>query len=228
MDARRRELERRTGAGDLEAAAALLIARVRAGELGPERLALAARLGEPAAALATGERPEEVPGELSAWFATLLPWGVHVLVRATAAAAAFVLPGFERLAPGDLRPRGAVDAAQAWCDAPGAATVSAASRAARGALAAAQELARQADFQGEWARDDPPLYAGYHAACAAHDAAQAALLAARAPDGGETLVHQAGKVEQVLARAGADVPAVYAAARVRLRAWALDSPPSRA
>ncbi|MGE0712358.1 MAG: peroxiredoxin [Planctomycetota bacterium] len=50
-DARRRRLDRQAAEGDLEAAAAALVARLRAGTLEPARLEMAARLGHPAAAL---------------------------------------------------------------------------------------------------------------------------------------------------------------------------------
>lgn len=56
-DASRREAERDAAGGDPQAAARLLVERVRAGDLPAERLELAAHLGDAAARLALGVTP---------------------------------------------------------------------------------------------------------------------------------------------------------------------------
>lgn len=59
-DATRRATERQAAAGDALAAARLLVERVRAGELAPARLELAAHLGDPAACVALGRAPDPI------------------------------------------------------------------------------------------------------------------------------------------------------------------------
>lgn len=76
MDERLRALEAAAARGDVEARAALLRERVRAGRLEPERVRLAAYLGDAAARQADG-RPLAVPGDLHAWVQDLSQWGVE-------------------------------------------------------------------------------------------------------------------------------------------------------
>jgi hypothetical protein len=66
---------------------ALLVERVRAGERPPERLALAAHLGDPTAAAALGA-PPPADDDDDAWFAALAALGGEVPLRALLAALA--------------------------------------------------------------------------------------------------------------------------------------------
>ncbi|MGE0710081.1 MAG: hypothetical protein AB7N76_33705 [Planctomycetota bacterium] len=99
MDHGRRTQERAAAAGDPEAAAALLLARVRDGELEREGLELAAHLGEVAAALALGQAAPP-PLELEPWLQALARWPVEVARRAVYALASLAE---------DRRPGGAPD-----------------------------------------------------------------------------------------------------------------------
>lgn len=133
-DRRLRELERRAAAGDVEAGAEWLHARVRTGTLDEERLAVAAWLGDPAACRVSGGTlaPETAPdaagvaGGLARWgrepardptrAALEDPgWRDQLLPRAALAIACAACP--RAWASGDGR--AALDAAQAWLDAPG-------------------------------------------------------------------------------------------------------------
>jgi len=79
-DQDRRELERALAGGeDLAARVGLLTARVRAGELTPDRLRLAAHLGDPAAREAAGAPPP--PADLYAWLADLRDFGQEAWAR---------------------------------------------------------------------------------------------------------------------------------------------------
>lgn len=117
VDATVREHERRwreTGAPD--DMARWLVARLRAGELTPERLELAACLGSRAARAALGGRvrawdpPTDDP---RAWLMALVAWGDEVLVRGLALALASMR---ERSSVGDVHP--VLGAVLAWCDDP--------------------------------------------------------------------------------------------------------------
>ncbi|MGE0706780.1 MAG: hypothetical protein AB7N76_06205 [Planctomycetota bacterium] len=117
-DQRRRALEREAH-GDREQAAALLLERVRAGELSPTQLELLALLGEPAAALALPDaRVLPAAPDPQAFAAALLPFGKPVLVRAALAAARPLLRLLEEHAPWERRPQEALDAVAAWLTAP--------------------------------------------------------------------------------------------------------------
>ena len=74
-DRRTRELERAAASGDPEARAAWLGARLRAGDLEEERLALAAWLGDPGARLALGCEPEAERASPAALVRGLARWG---------------------------------------------------------------------------------------------------------------------------------------------------------
>src|SRR5688500_14733119 len=85
MDPCRRDLERRARAGDPDAAAAHLQARVRAGELPSGCVTLAAYLGhEPAARLLDRKVPHAE--DSIRWFSGLPSFGDQVLARACVAA----------------------------------------------------------------------------------------------------------------------------------------------
>jgi hypothetical protein len=88
VDAERRRLDRESAAGDPDARARLLVARLRAGDLTRERLTLAAMLGDPAAraALAPEAPPEEVGTAMGALLA-LKPFGPSAFARAALALA---------------------------------------------------------------------------------------------------------------------------------------------
>lgn len=82
-DASRREAERDAAGGDLQAAARLLVERVRAGDLLAERLELAAHLGDPAACAALGV---SVESQLEPWVDGLLRFEGEPLLRVEVAA----------------------------------------------------------------------------------------------------------------------------------------------
>jgi hypothetical protein len=97
-DADRRLLERTAQAGDLQAEARLLLARVRDGELAEERLRLAALLGDPAAREACAPLDLAEPS-LHAWCAAIAAHGEAAFARAAGAiahAAARRLPEVDR------------------------------------------------------------------------------------------------------------------------------------
>lgn len=119
------ELKRRWAeTGDPQAEAGYLRELVRAGELDKDRLALAAHLGHPPAAVAQGgsERPPftrrlEMPSDrdaLKAWAHGLQAWGGETVGRAAIACARFLLPVWHRIEPDDDRPRRAIEASEAY------------------------------------------------------------------------------------------------------------------
>ncbi len=105
MDLRWRELERAARAGDLDARAGLLLARMRAGELAAERVELAARLGDAGARAVLGLPDRRVPPRRA-----LLDLPPPALVRA------LVLAG--RSVAGSPTEAAQLEAAAAWCDCP--------------------------------------------------------------------------------------------------------------
>lgn len=220
MDERLRTLERQAE-HDPEAAARLLLERVRRGLLDEARLELAAHLGHQVArrALARSSTPPP-PRDLEGWLAALAPWGGVVVVRAMVAAARTVVPRFEALADDDARPRAALTAAEAWCAGPGPEPARVARAAARLTQRAAQDIGRRADFRAEWSIDTPELYAAYHAAHLCAHAADAVVLD-RAPPA--PVVEQvADAFARALERTGAPVDEVLESAREALLAWAVD------
>lgn len=100
---------------DAESAARLLWERVRRGALDPDRLRLAAYIGDRVARLALGAQAPETPGELTKLVRGLEPWGKEALVRAALAAALRSL----HLLDAAGWSRDAVEAAGAWLRAPG-------------------------------------------------------------------------------------------------------------
>jgi len=110
-DARLRELERRLRAsGAVADEAAWLRERARSGELAPERLALAARLGHAAAG---------PPGPGLVGLAEVAA-GLDVAgrMRAAVAVARQRLASWRAVFPNDSRPAGAIAAAEAWLRCP--------------------------------------------------------------------------------------------------------------
>lgn len=163
VDERLRSLEREA-AHDPDAAARLILARVRSGALDERRLEVAAHLGHEPALRALGlARPAE-PTDLAEWFGELARFGAPVLVRALVVAARDALPAFEKLLPEDPRPRVALDAVERWCDAPSTAMATRASEATRAAVRAGHDAGRLAPLGGEWATDAPEVFAAFHAA----------------------------------------------------------------
>lgn len=75
MDERRRRLERARARAEPGAGAALLVERVRAGEVERDRVKLAAYLGDPDARVASGERFKPLAVEV--WVEGLSAWGVE-------------------------------------------------------------------------------------------------------------------------------------------------------
>lgn len=174
MDERLRGLERRAQDGDLDAAAALLVERIRVGALPRARVALAAHLGAPAAVRALGVDPAPATADLFDWFARMGACGAPAIVRALVAAARVVLPAFEEEARGDERPARALDAAAAWCDAPSPALAQAGMVAGRLARRAGEEVGRQARLDGEWQEDQPKVRIASYVAYLSLKPAQAA------------------------------------------------------
>lgn len=192
MDERLRGLERRAQDGDLDAAAALLVERIRVGALPRARVALAAHLGSPAAARALGVDPAPPTADLFEWFARMGACGAPAIVRALVAAARVVLPAFEEMARGDERPARALDAAAAWCDASSLERLKAGTTAAREARRAAEEVGRQARLDGEWQEDQPKVRIATYVAYLSLKPVQAALVwtneGSRTDPGGVELV----------------------------------------
>ncbi len=176
MDERLRGLERRAQDGDLDAAAALVVERIRAGALPRARVALAAHLGAPAALRALGAEAAPPTTDLFEWFARLGVFGAPAVVRALVAAARVVLPAFEEQARGDERPARALDAAAAWCDAPSPELAQKGTAAGRHARRAGEEVGRQARLDGEWQEDQPKVRIATYVAYLSLKPAQAAHL----------------------------------------------------
>lgn len=112
MDARLRQLERRLRGGQA-APAALLRERLRAGQLTPRQLELAAHLGHEAAREALGAEALPAPPDGpfgQAWVEGLSAWGETLPLRAVQAAVGAALFPFAAARPGDLRPGKAAEA----------------------------------------------------------------------------------------------------------------------
>jgi hypothetical protein len=145
VDHRLRTLARAAAtAPDLEREARLLVERVRAGELAPDRVCAAAHVGDVAAAAACDRppavlpplqhwrpeapessgrlhaRPEEAegPGELEAWAAELWRACPEAGVRAALACAEAVLGRWVEARLHDHRPQAVLEAVRAWLDEP--------------------------------------------------------------------------------------------------------------
>jgi len=108
--ARRRTATSRSAADE----ARYLTERVRAGELPPTRLGLAAYCGHPAARLAAAPTPPRAPADLEPWVRGLEAWGAEPLLRACLAAARLAA-GEEELA---AYPWPALEAVEAWVRCP--------------------------------------------------------------------------------------------------------------
>lgn len=126
-DAEMRELERRAAQGDLEAAARGLLVRLRRAGLLPERVRLAACLGDPAARLALGpaappdgfEAPGDDLGGRTALAVELEKNGKEAGVRAALAVAEWALPRWHRPREGEPAvAAAAVAATRRWIDCP--------------------------------------------------------------------------------------------------------------
>lgn len=87
MDHRTRDLQRSAQAGDRSAEVLLLRRRLRAGDLSPEGLSLAAFLGHPASRELLAPEAPEVPAGYQDWLEQLRPRGHEVVMRASVAAA---------------------------------------------------------------------------------------------------------------------------------------------
>ncbi|MCO5170936.1 MAG: hypothetical protein M9894_31795 [Planctomycetes bacterium] len=121
-DDRLRDRARDAERGDPDARARLLVERVRSGALAPERLRLAAHLGDEAAGLALGEA-DDGPGDLVAWAGRLAGAGREALVRAFVAVARLFPPPHASV-------EAALVAAEAWCEGPDPVRAAAAHEAA--------------------------------------------------------------------------------------------------
>jgi hypothetical protein len=210
-DERLRRLERQAAAGDPEAAARLLLERLRLAEVTVEGARLAAYLAEPAAARAfPGVQPGDV-SDLRAWLLGLRPWGKETLVRAALAAAHAVLPRFEERLTHERRPRQALEAAEAWLE------EATEARRVMANLAAdlADDAAREASIDPE--ADDDSAFAAYACRDAARTAAALALEPARSGEELLATVDQAGAVLF-------EDDSVQQAIRAALLAWALAAP----
>lgn len=172
MDEELRRLQRQANAGDHDAAARLLVRRLRIGELGREGVELAAYLGHDAASRAVPELDPETEGR-EALVEGLARWGKEAFVRAAVAAAYAVLPRFEEVLTHDDKPRKAIAQAEEWIACP----CEAHRVAARLAADAADDAAREASLAE--AGDDESAFAAWTArnaalAAAAHDLRHAA------------------------------------------------------
>ncbi len=138
---RQAELERTD-----EARARLLAGRLRAGDLGLVWLFAAARLGDPSARIAI-DRP--VRPVTSIQLATIIEEQLDRdgCTRVALALAKARLPEWTTAFPDDKRPAEAIDAAQAWLDAPGSDRADRCAAAARGARDAADEAGPEATWQ---------------------------------------------------------------------------------
>lgn len=115
-DERERALSR-APSGDLEARAGWLRARLRAGELLPNRVRLLAFLGDEGAVLASGQGPGPDPGvDPAAFFLALVTFDSEAACRLGLRAAQPLLQELERHADWEERPRLAIEAAWAWLE----------------------------------------------------------------------------------------------------------------
>ncbi len=125
-----RDMERSAALGDPVAQARLLVERVRRGRLEPERLRLAAWLGDATARLATGDDSDEArpahlrpphmrpKGRKDDWTRTLATWGQEALVRAAYVVAADGMRHWRRHYRDDPALPGVLDAVAAWLRCP--------------------------------------------------------------------------------------------------------------
>lgn len=114
MDERLRRLEREAARGDGQAAAQLLVERLRRGELTRRELELRAYLGDAAAAGALGPEAPSGGDDLRLWVDGLAQWDPWLSVRAALIAARVALPRFEQARPDDPRPGRALAGAEAY------------------------------------------------------------------------------------------------------------------
>jgi hypothetical protein len=120
VDERLRDTQRRAQAGDVDAEASALRQRARSGELGPEDLELLVYVGHAPACRALDRAPPPPrPDEVEDWVRGLARWGRRVEVVAAIAAARLVLSMFESTHPHDVRPRRALELAEAWAEGTG-------------------------------------------------------------------------------------------------------------
>lgn len=162
-DDRLRELERvaRENPDDVGAAAAFLREQLRSGVIERERVALAAHLGHAGARAALGDQAPPAPEDEEQLALGLLPYGRAVCTRAAVALARERLPDWERVLPDDLRPRRALEAAEAWLASPGEETV----RVAEETSEAAADASGDTDPPGA----DAANIASWAAGCAYED-----------------------------------------------------------
>lgn len=121
MDDRLRRLDRAAAQGDAHEQARLLVERVRAGELSPERLLVAAYCGHAPASLGctlAGMSAPVQPAESRAWASGLREHPKEVSVRGVVAIARSRLPDWEPWSANDRRPAQAIHAAEAWLACP--------------------------------------------------------------------------------------------------------------
>ncbi|RMG09942.1 MAG: hypothetical protein D6731_18720 [Planctomycetota bacterium] len=201
-----RRAERAAAGGDPAARAEALRAKVRAGALSPQRLALAAYAGDPVAALAAPEVRR--PPEFLSWLLGLDRWGSEAGVRAALAA---TRRACAVLADDEPAPTEALACVAAWLARPCAGHAAEAQRAAD-RTARAWTVAAQAQRHGPTSRAQ------------VLDVWEAALNCARAAAVEERI---SAAVESCLAAARAvGEAAVRAAVQDALSAWALSSPPA--
>lgn len=96
MDERLRQLERQRLGADPAAAHRLLLERVRAGRIGPQRLRLAAYCGDPGARAILGAEAPDAPTASKAWFMGLAGFGKRVVVFTAILTGRLVEPAWER------------------------------------------------------------------------------------------------------------------------------------
>lgn len=153
-------------------------ARMRAGDLSPDRLKLAAYLGDEAARRALGVSEVRIPPEIQRWVRVLACWGHEALIRTLLVTARWNLEKWEGLV-WDRRPRSAIESTEAWlrCPCPSHARVASAS-----AGEASQALVDLSDVLIWYHKDPLERNAMYRVlSLVAENAARAAELAARGP-----------------------------------------------
>lgn len=146
-----RALERAAAAGDVEAEALLLKRRLGTGDLGRRKLRLAAYLGHPAAERAFGERLRGPDQRLQSWVRGLVHFGgLAAAERIGVALAELGVEQVEVQAPGEVRARAALAAAQACARCPCEEHAREARRQGEHAWEAAHQLAGAAGRPHPW------------------------------------------------------------------------------
>lgn len=211
MDQRTRDLERSAQTGDATAEVVLLRRRVRAGDLSPERLSLAAFLGHLASRELLGREAPSVPAGYQDWLEPLRGRGPEVVMRASVAAASRVVPllGSLLLTSDAEHPQPVLDAAEVALVCPCLPHVRAVLHAAQGCedarrRPAAVQLDRQREAAVSACTSLALLFGDPDSAWEAMHHARLSAFAAVEPDPGaehDTLPGEAGRLIKDAVRA---------------------------